>query len=53
MSRAFINAFMSAPKSIFSGPTMKKSRPINRGGAIPGSVFLTEVAAIFDIPSEK
>lgn len=53
MSRAFVNPFTSAPRSIFSGPTMKKSRPINRGGAIPGSVFLAEVAAIFDIPSEK
>ena len=55
MGRAFINAFTSAPRSLLSGPTMKKTmkkrKQINRRCAIPGSAFLTGVAAIFVIPS--
>lgn len=53
MSRAFIEHFPPAPRSIFSGPAMKIRRPMNRRCAILVPVFLAGVAATFDINLEK
>jgi hypothetical protein len=53
VDHALINPSTPAPRSIFSGPTLKKRRPMNRRCAIPVSVFLTGIAAILDILSEK